>query len=80
MLGDTCELILLLRPRAYLIGNVPGLDDATQWHHVQRALAPLRKAGYCIADYVSLDAADYGVPQHRIRPFWFGHLEGPCVA
>lgn len=80
MLGETCELILLLRPRAYLIGNVPGLDDATQWHHVQLALAPLRKAGYCIADYASLDAADFGVPQHRIRPFWFGHLEGPCIS
>lgn len=79
MIGQTCELIRLLRPRAYLIGNVPGLDDSTQWHNVQRVLAPLRKAGYCIADYASLDAADFGVPQHRVRPFWFGHLEGPCI-
>lgn len=79
MLGVTCELIRLLRPRAYLIGNVPGLDDSTQWHNVQAALAPLRRAGYCIADYVSLDAADFGTPQHRIRPFWFGHLDGPCA-
>lgn len=80
MLRETCELIRLLKPRAYLIGNVPGLDDATQWHNVQHALAPLRKAGYCIADYASFDAANYGVPQHRVRPFWFGHLEGPCIA
>lgn len=80
MLSETCELIQLLRPRAYLIGNVPGLHDATQWHHLQRALAPLRKAGYCIADYVTLDAADFGVPQHRVRPFWFGHLAGPCIS
>ncbi len=79
MLGVTCELIRLLRPRAYLIGNVPGLDDATQWHHLQAALAPLGRAGYCIADYASLDAADFGVPQHRVRPFWFGHLAGPCI-
>lgn len=79
MLGTTCGLIRLLKPSTYLIGNVPGLDDSTQWHHVQDALAPLRKAGYCIADYVSLDAADYGVPQHRVRPFWFGHLDGPCI-
>lgn len=79
MLRATCEFILLAKPRAYLIGNVPGLDDSTQWHHVQEALAPLRKAGYCIADYASLDAADFGVPQHRVRPFWFGHLSGPCV-
>lgn len=79
MLGVTCELIRLLRPAAYLIGNVPGLDDSTQWHHVQRALAPLRAIGYCIADYASLDAADFGVPQHRVRPFWYGHLAGPCI-
>lgn len=79
MLGVTCELIRLLRPRAYLIGNVPGLDDSTQWHHLQAALAPLAKEGYCIRDYASLDAADFGVPQHRVRPFWFGHLAGPCL-
>jgi site-specific DNA-cytosine methylase len=80
MLRVTCEIIRLLKPRAYLIGNVPGLEDMTQWHHLQAALDPLRRAGYCIRDFATLDAADFGVPQHRIRPFWFGHLDGPCVA
>lgn len=79
MLGVTVDIIALLRPRAYLIGNVPGLDDSTQWHVVQKRLAKLAKVGYCVRDYASLDAADYGVPQHRVRPFWFGHLEGPCL-
>jgi len=79
MLHVTCELIELLKPDAYLIGNVPGLEDSTQWHHLQAALAPLAKVGYCIADFATLDAADYGVPQHRVRPFWFGHLSGPCI-
>lgn len=79
MLEETAELIALLRPRAYLIGNVPGLDDSTNWPVVQRVLAPLAKIGYCIADFASLDAADYGVPQHRVRPFWFGHLRAPCI-
>ena len=76
----TAELIRLLRPRAYLVGNVPGLQDATSWHVVQRVIGGLSRDGYCVRDYVSLDAADYGVPQHRIRPFWFGHLDGPCVS
>ncbi len=79
MLGSTIELIHLLRPRAYVIGNVPGLDDSTNWPTVQRALEPLRAIGYCVADFLRLDAADYGVPQHRVRPFWFGHLDGPCL-
>jgi DNA (cytosine-5)-methyltransferase 1 len=75
----TVELITLLRPTAYLIGNVPGLDDFTNLTTLREIFAPLRQAFYCTADYRSLDAADYGVPQHRVRPFWFGHLEGPCV-
>ncbi len=79
MILITVELIHLLRPRCYLIGNVPGLDDEPNWPIVQRALAPLAAAGYCVADFLRLDAADYGVPQHRVRPFWFGHVDGPCL-
>ena len=79
MLLQTVELIRLLRPRAYLIGNVPGLEDSTQWPKLQAALAPLREAGYCIADFAVLDAAGWGVPQHRVRPFWYGHLAGQCI-
>lgn len=79
MLVDTCELIGLLRPRRYLIGNVPGLDDAVNLPIVQRVIGGLSRFGYCTADFARLDAADYGVPQHRVRPFWFGHLSGPCI-
>lgn len=79
MLETTIALIEILRPRAYLIGNVPGLDDAPNWHVVQRVLGGLARAGYCVADYRALDAASYGVPQHRVRPFWYGHLDGPCL-
>jgi site-specific DNA-cytosine methylase len=79
MLGATCELIALLRPRAYLIGNVPGLQDSSSWGVVQEYIGGLAKHGYCVRDYAQLDAADYGVPQNRVRPFWFGHLDGPCV-
>lgn len=39
---------------------------------VQRTLGALGDVGYCV-DFVRLDAADYGVPQRRIRPFWYGH-------
>lgn len=79
MLEVTCDLIALLKPRRYLIGNVPGLDDAVNLHVVQRTIGALSRHGYCTADFARLDAADYGVPQHRIRPFWFGHLTGPCI-
>lgn len=79
MLVETCELIGLLRPRRYLIGNVPGLDDSTNWPIVQRHVGGLARYGYCVRDFAALDAADYGVPQRRVRPFWFGHLAGRCI-
>ena len=79
MLEATCRLIALLKPRAALIGNVPGLQDATSWPVVQRYIGGLVRHGYCVADYAQLDAACWGVPQHRIRPFWFLHLDGPCI-
>lgn len=75
----TVELIRLLRPRIYLIGNVPGLETEPNIRVVQETIGSLTKDGYCTADFAKLDAANYGVPQNRIRPFWFGHLEGPCL-
>ena len=81
MLGVTVELIDLLRPVAWVIANVPGLDDADQWEAVVKPVigGMAMRAGYCV-DYASMDAADYGVPQHRVRPFWFGHPVGtPCI-
>lgn len=81
MLTETARLIELLRPRAWLIANVPGLDDADHWKStVQPVIGGMaRRGGYCV-DYASLDAADFGVPQRRIRPLWYGHAVGtPCV-
>lgn len=78
MLGVTVELLEAWRPRCWLIGNVPGLDDSTNALALQRTFTQLARH-YCI-DYASLDAAAYGVPQHRVRPFWFGHPRGSqCI-
>lgn len=79
MLEGTCRIIAALQPEVYLIGNVPGLDDGPNLPIVQKTIGALSKHGYCTADFARLDAANYGVPQHRIRPFWFGHKKGPCI-
>lgn len=81
MLAVTVELLDLLRPNAWLIGNVPGLDDAENWRKVVQPVVGgfAQRAGYCV-DFARLDAADYGVPQHRVRPFWFGHRVGTACA
>ena len=79
MLAVTCELVELLRPRFFLIANVPGLDDGPNWPIVQRTIGALSKSRYCI-DFARIDAADVGVAQHRVRPFWVGHPFGsPCI-
>ena len=78
-LEATAELIGILRPRAYPIGNIPGLDDGVNLPVVQRVIGGLARHGYCTADFARLDAADFGVPQHRVRPFWFGHRGGACI-
>ncbi len=80
MLLQTIRLIEILTPTAYVIGNVPGLDNAQNMIEVmQPALRKLTQAGYCTADFVRLNAADFGVPQMRIRSFWFGHRSGDCI-
>jgi len=79
MLVMTVEIIRLLSPRFWLLANVPGLDDGPNWPTVQRTIGSLSSSHYCI-DFARLDAADYSVPQHRIRPFWFGHgCAFPCI-
>lgn len=81
LLREVVELLNLLRPTRWLIGNVPGLDKGDNWRDVVLPViyAPMEAAGYHV-DYISLDAADFGVPQRRIRPFWFGHAaDEPCI-
>lgn len=80
MLVTTCDLIKLLQPDVFLIGNVPGLNDNKNLAIVQKYIGGLSYHGYCTADFARLDAADFGVPQHRHRPFWFGHRrDTPCI-
>jgi DNA (cytosine-5)-methyltransferase 1 len=68
-LVTTIELIRALRPVCWLIANVPGLDDGPNLKHVHATIGSI--AGYHV-DFRRLDAADFGVPQRRVRPFWFG--------
>jgi DNA (cytosine-5)-methyltransferase 1 len=75
LIAETIELIRELRPRAFLIGNVPGLDDSSNEDAVRATLGSLWSHGYEIS-FTRLDAAHYGVPQFRARPFWFGRPRG----
>lgn len=60
------RLVAELRPRHIAFENVPGLVDGRWRHRFEELLSDLEGLGYrCSWDV--LDAADYGVPQHRRR-------------
>ena len=68
------RILNCVRPRAFLFENVYGIVGAEKgqpWRDIQTAF---RDAGYKLAWRV-LDAADYGVPQHRERLFIVGVRE-----
>jgi DNA (cytosine-5)-methyltransferase 1 len=69
-----CEILDRIRPRAFIFENVYGLTGANggaSWRAIASAFSEL---GYVLRCEV-LDAADYGVPQHRERLILVGSKE-----
>jgi len=68
------RLVADLKPAAFAMENVPGIlsigSIAADIRHV------LRAAGYANATWITLNAADFGVPQNRVRAFLLGSLAG----
>ena len=67
-----CELIKHFKPVGFLFENVRGIlssNKKNDWEAIKKAFSEL---GYRI-NYRILDAADYGVPQHRERVILVGH-------
>ena len=60
-----------IRPRAFVVENVPGMQRSDFAHLLKNQLIRFRMAGYAV-DHEVLDAAHYGVPQHRRRIFIVG--------
>lgn len=65
---DFCEIISEVQPRWFVLENVPGIQSSVAWEFGR---AMLKAAGYGITEMV-LDAAYFGVPQHRKRFFAVG--------
>lgn len=69
------RLLKILKPKGFLFENVSGIIGAqggVAWEEIRKAF---KEAGYEIF-YRILDAADYGVPQHRERVFIIGLSSG----
>lgn len=79
------EYVDTFRPRAFLMENVPGMQNAETLdgtNVMERIKKDLREAGYTVSAQV-VNAADYGVPQHRERLFFIGNRlgeENPTMA
>jgi len=70
-----CKVLKTIHPKVFVFENVyglPGANGGKPWREICAAFADL---GYMLSAEV-LDAADYGVPQHRERLFIVGVLHG----
>jgi DNA (cytosine-5)-methyltransferase 1 len=70
--GQFVRVLRDLRPRAFLMENVPNMLLLNKGLFKSRALAALRRAGYSNCDVRVLHATDFGVPQLRKRAVFFG--------
>ncbi|WP_162931848.1 DNA cytosine methyltransferase [Sulfitobacter sp. D7] len=74
----------ILRPKYFVMENVPGMLSAEKGKWVQTLISQLEADGYNIADPKILNATEFGVPQERRRVFLLGtrkdiysHLDVP---
>ncbi|MEL6244375.1 MAG: DNA cytosine methyltransferase [Pseudomonadota bacterium] len=75
------EMVETVRPRAFLLENVPGFangGDASGIAHIKGGVAEMNARlgeNYSVT-WAKLNAADYGVPQQRERIFLVGRRDG----
>ena len=60
-----------LKPKIFIAENVDGLSQNFKGAYLEKIVSDFREIGYSI-EYRLLDAANYGVPQHRRRIFFVG--------
>ncbi len=75
LVNEFVRLVLELRPKAFLMENVPGMQSGATAAIFEHALQRWQKEepGYVITTPVqTLNAADFGVPQSRERLFVLG--------
>lgn len=65
------ETVRRLEPEAFLLENVAGLARGGKRRHLDELVGDLWALGYAV-DWRLLHAADYGVPQRRVRLFVVG--------
>ena len=62
----------LIRPKAFVVENVPGMARSNNRHFLNNQLVRFRLAGYRVAKPKSINSTDYGLAQERRRIFIVG--------
>ncbi|NEP00482.1 MAG: DNA cytosine methyltransferase [Symploca sp. SIO2E9] len=76
LIFDFIRLVLELKPKFFVLENVPGLAIGEHRKFLVKIINELRKNCYEVEEkYQVLNAAHYGVPQKRIRLFIIGCRE-----
>ena len=71
------RLVKELRPRYFVMENVRGFLSAPHTSRRKEFCKAVTEAGYVVQLPIrALNAADYGVPQRRLRAFIVGHARG----
>ena len=73
LIGVYSRIIARVRPKAFVFENVEGFLTGVGGRHIFELLEPLVNAGYRI-HLRKINAANYGVPQHRKRVVAVGGL------
>ncbi len=68
-----------LNPKIILFENVPGLVKANAPNVLEKLRKKLSGVGYCLGEPNTVDMADYGVPQRRLRCVMFATRTGCSV-
>jgi DNA (cytosine-5)-methyltransferase 1 len=70
--NEFARVVEELRPRIFLMENVPNLLLLNKGHFRDLILRKFRSIGYSNTTFLKVSAADFGVPQIRQRVFFFG--------
>lgn len=71
---DFIRFVDELKPKAFILENVPNLQKIDEGKIFQRIIKALTEIGYNVV-YSILSASDYGVPQNRKRAFVVGSID-----
>ena len=78
LFSSYAKIVAKLKPKFILMENVKSMTTLYDGKFKDSILSTFRELGYDMS-YEVLDAADYGVPQHRQRVFFFGSRLGANI-